>query len=208
MTKEFLDKLKKINKDYYTLSDFTKISKQRREVLRVILCRLVKSGKLIRIQRNFYILPEKISEIEKIANQIYYPSYLSFESALALWGILSQIPYNLTFATILKSKSLNFEGRKIEYRKLKKELFFGYIFKNGLYLAEPEKALLDTFYLASLGKLKINFKNLDYTKIQKRKFLNWLKKYPLKTKNLIKNIGNHKNHQPKSKRLYGKILAI
>jgi len=186
MTKEFLDKLKKINKDYYTLSDFTKISKQRREVLKVILYRLVKSGKLIRVQRNFYILPEKVSEIEKIANQIYYPSYLSFESALALWGILSQIPYNLTFATILKPKSLIFENRKIEYRKLKKELFFGYNFKNGLYLAEPEKALLDTFYLASLGKLKINFSQLDYLKIDKKKFLNWLKKYPSKTKNLIK----------------------
>jgi len=186
MTKEFLDKLKKINKDYYTLNDLAKISQQRREVLKVIIYRLVKSGKLIRIQRNFYILPEKVSEIEKIANQIYHPSYLSFESALALWGILSQIPYNLTFATILKSKSLIFENRKIEYRKLKKELFFGYNFKNGVYLAEPEKALLDTFYLASLGKLKINFSQLDYLKINKKKFLNWLKKYPPKTKNLIK----------------------
>jgi len=185
MTKEFLNKLKKINKDYYTLNDLAKISKQRREVLKVILYRLVKSGKLMRVQRNFYILPEKVSEIKKIANQIYYPSYLSFESALALWGILSQIPYNLTFATILKPKSLIFENRKIEYRKLKKELFFGYNFKNGLYLAEPEKALLDTFYLASLGKLKINFSQLDYLKIDKKKFLNWLKKYPLKTKNLI-----------------------
>lgn len=185
MTKEFLEKLKKLNKDYYTFSDFVKLSQKKPDVLKVILNRLVKAGKLIRVQKNFYLLPDKISEFEKVANLIYFPSYLSFESALAWWGILSQIPYVLTFATPLKTKTIIFAERKIEYRRIKKELFWGFINKN-LYIAKPEKALLDTFYLASMGKLKINFRALDYSKIQKKEFLKWLKKYPLKTQKLAK----------------------
>lgn len=185
MSKEFLDKLNKINKDFFTLNDLAKFWSGKRNVFKVILSRLVKTGKLLRIQRNCYVLPEKIVAAEKIAAQIYFPSYLSFESALSLWGILSQTPYVSTFATTLKTKRMNFAGQKIEYRRLKKDLYFGFTRQNGLYLAEPEKALLDAFYLASMGKLKMNFKSLDYSKIQKKKFFFWLKKYSPKTKRLI-----------------------
>jgi len=186
MTREFLEKLRKIDKDYFTLNDLAKIWQGKKAVLKVILSRLIKANKLKKIQRNVYILPEKTSEIEKIANELYSPSYLSFESALSRWGILSQIPYTLTFAAPLKTKTLIFDGQRIEYRQLKKELIFGFLSKDGLYIAEPEKVLLDTFYLASMGKLKINFENLEYDKIKKRKLLFWLKNYPLKTKQLLK----------------------
>lgn len=186
MKEEFLEKLKKINKDYYTLSDLAKIYGGGKANLKIFLYRLIKNGRLLRLKRDVYILPEKAAGLEKIANQIYFPSYLSFESALSLWGILSQIPYVLTFATSRKSRSYFLSEKKVDYRQLKKDLFFGYFVKNGLCVAWPEKALLDAFYLASMGKLKINFKNLDYSKISLKKFLSWLKKYPEKTQNLAK----------------------
>ncbi len=175
------EKLKTINKSYYTFSDLLKISSLKKESLKVALFRLAKEKKILRLRRNIYILPEKTGELEKIANQIYGHSYLSFESALSLWGILSQIPYVIIFATLNKSKKFSLAGKTVEYRHLKKELFFGYFLKDGLYVAYPEKALLDTFYIASFGKLKINFKTLDYSKINRKKFLGWLKKYPPKT---------------------------
>jgi len=191
MSQEFLEKLKKIDKTYFSLKDFEKIWSGQKKSLKVVVSRLVKSGKLKRIQRNFYFLPEKIFEIEKIANQIYSPSYLSFESALSWWGILSQIPYVLTFATTLKTKKIEMGKTKIEYRKIKKELFFGFQLQKGIYIALPEKALLDTFYLASLGKLEINFQNLDYSKIQKKELFRWLKKFPSKTKKLAMKFLNY-----------------
>ncbi len=184
MNEEFLEKLKETEKNYFTLKDFEKIWPGKKESLKVVVSRLVKAGQLKRIQRNYYFLPEKIFEIEEIANQIYFPSYLSFESALSRWGILSQIPYVLSFATSLKTKKIAIEKTKIEYRKIKKELFFGFSSQKGIYIAFPEKALLDTFYLASFGKLKINFEKLDYSKIQKKKLFLWLKKFPSKTQKL------------------------
>ncbi|MCD6085979.1 hypothetical protein J7J37_00235 [bacterium] len=188
MSEKFLKKLKEINKSYYTLADLSKIYPSRKDSLKVLLSRLTKKKKILRLKRDVYILPEKFSEIEKIANQIYFPSYLSFESALSFFGILSQIPYSLIFATYLKSKKITLLDTLIEYRQIKKELFFGYFLKNGLYIASPEKALLDTLYFVSLGKLKINLKNIDFSKIEKKKFFEYLNKYPLKTKKLVKEI--------------------
>jgi len=181
MSQEFLEKLKKINKSFFTLKDLEKIWPGKKDTLKVVLSRMVKKGKLKRVKRNFYILPEKTLEIEKIANQIYFPSYLSFETALSKWGILSQIPYFLTFATFLKTKKFQIEKTLIEYRKIKKELFFGFRLYKGVFIAQPEKALADTIYLASLGKLKINFNELDLSKIDKKKFFKLIKKFPLKT---------------------------
>ena len=193
MSENFLKKLKEIGKSYYTLADLSKIYSGKKESLKVLLSRLTKKKRILRLKRDIYILPENFSQIEKIANQIYFPSYLSFESALSYFGILSQIPYTLTFVTSLKTKKITLLNTPIEYCQIKKELFFGYFLKDGLYIAFPEKALLDILYFVSLGKLKINLKNVDFLRIKKKKLFRYLDKYPLKTKNLVKEIFKDQN---------------
>lgn len=37
-------------------------------------------------------------------------------------------------------------GREAEFRQIKKDLFFGYRLEGDIFVAEPEKALLDDFY--------------------------------------------------------------
>lgn len=106
MKKVFLDKLNKIDKDYYTFADLLKLWSGTPQSLKVLLSRAVKNGELEKLKTNIYVLSNKNISIEKIANKIYYPSYLSFESALSSYGILSQIPYVLTFATPLKTKKI------------------------------------------------------------------------------------------------------
>jgi len=187
MKKDFLAKLNTINKDYFTFSDLLKLWDGSPNSLKVSLSRAVKNGELKKLKTNIYIPSDRNVSIEKIANKIYYPSYFSFESALSSYGILSQIPYVLTFATPLKTKKITLGDARIEYRQIKKDLFFGFVLKDGLYVALPEKALLDSFYLASLGKLELNFRRLDYGKINKKRFDLWLKKYPEKMRKTIEN---------------------
>ena len=187
MKKDFLAKLNTINKDYFTFSDLLKLWDGSPNSLKVSLSRAVKNGELKKLKTNIYIPSDRNVSIEKIANKIYYPSYFSFESALSSYGILSQIPYVLTFATPLKTKKITLDDVRIEYRQIKKDLFFGFVLKDGLYVALPEKALLDSFYLASLGKLELNFRRLDYGKINKKRFDLWLKKYPEKMRKTIEN---------------------
>jgi len=186
MSKEFLEKIKKIDKEIFTLSDLRKIWQGKENSLKVVLSRLVKKGEIKRIYKNFYVLSERVPNLEKIANQIYFPSYLSFESTLSKYGILSQIPYTLTFATPLKTKSIKIFDVEIEYRKLKKELFFGFKKEKEIFIAFPEKAILDTLYFVSLGKSEINLENLDLSRIKKERLISFSKKFPQKTKNLLK----------------------
>ena len=183
-----LSELKNYDKSFFTLSDLTKIFDIKEESLKVTLSRWVKNGKILRIRKNAYQLPDKIYDFRKIAWQLYPPCYLSFESALNEYGILNQIPYIITFATTNKSKKMTLEQEEVEFCQIKKNLFFGYKMQNGLFTALPEKALADQIYFVSRGLANLNFKELDLSGISLRKLKFFIKFYPKPTKILAKNL--------------------
>src|SRR3972149_1049691 len=183
---ELLQTLKGFNKSYFTVADFEKILGSKREVLYVTLNRLVKSGVLVRLKRGVYQAEFQSLELEKTANELYYPSYLSFESALSRYGILSQIPYALTFATTKTSKKQSLAGKEVEYRQLKDELFFGYKLTEGIYMAEPEKAILDQLYLISKGKVASDTSEWSLVGLDKKKLIKYAKKFPLTVQKYVK----------------------
>lgn len=173
-----LAKLKEIKKDFYTIADLEKIFGLGRDSLLVALSRLEKRGQIIRLSKGIYQLPESGPSLEKIATEFYQPSYISFETALAKYGILSQIPYAITLATTNRPKKQVLQDRALEYRQLKKELFFGFLLEGGIYFATPEKALLDELYLVSKGLAALDFSELDLGEIDKKKFFQLAEKFP------------------------------
>ena len=113
-----------------------------------------KKGYVKKIIRNFYAFgDQEITEpaLFAIANTIYSPSYISFEMALADYNLIPESVYGITCATTKKTAAFQTPLGDFIYRSLKPELFFGYtpiLFQDQHYLmAEPEKALLDFFYL-------------------------------------------------------------
>ena|SRR3990170_6443287 len=192
---ELLQILRGFNKSYFTVADFEKILKMKREVLYVTLNRLVKSRVLVRLKRGVYQPEFQSLELEKTANELYCPSYLSFESALSRYGILSQIPYALTFATTKTTKKQILAGREVEYRQLKDELFFGYKLVEGIYIAESEKAVLDQLYLISKGKIASDTSEWSLVGLDKRRLLQYSKKFPQtvqkRVKSLISRLGEY-----------------
>ena len=185
---ELLQILRGFNKPYYTVADFEKVLNLNRDSLYVLFNRLVKKGVLIRLKRGIYKPEFESLELEKIANELYYPSYLSFESALSRFGILNQIPYTLTFATNRISKKLNLASREIEYRQLRYDLFFGYFLKDGIYIAEPEKAILDQLYIISKGRILKDTSEWSLVNLDKLKFLKYVKKFPNAVQNMAKKL--------------------
>lgn len=177
---KLLQILRDLNKSYFTVADLEKVLDLGRNSLYVLLNRLVKNGTLIRLKRGVYQPEFQILELEKVANELYYPSYLSFESALSRYGILSQTPYVLTFATTKTTKKLNLARKEVEYRQLKDKLFFGYTFENGVYIAEPEKTVLDQLYMISKGKTVSDINEWSLAGIDEIKFLKYAKKFPKK----------------------------
>jgi len=175
---DFIRTLQELDRGFFTVADFEKITGLSRNSLKVALNRLIKQKILIRLKRGIYQLSLSAVDVKKIANQLYYPSYLSFESALSDYSILSQIPFTQTFATTRKSKKMTIWDTEVEFTQVKKDLFFGYTFDKGIYIAEPEKALLDELYLISRGKRTLDIKELDLEKINKEKFDQYAKRFP------------------------------
>lgn len=182
--KIYFEQLRLFKKSFFTLNDLVKIFNIEKNSLKIALNRWVKNGKILRLRNNTYILPDKISNVKKIASELYQPCYLSFESALNEYGILNQIPYTLAFATINKPKKIRLAGQEIEFRQIKKELFFGYELYNGLFIASPEKSLADQLYFISKGLASLNYGELDLKNISLKKFLSIIKLYPKSTQKI------------------------
>ena len=173
-----VQRLLSLNKPYFSPADLEKILGQRRPALYVTLNRLVKYGVLVRLRKGVYQVALQSSDLAHIANVLVYPSYLSFESALSRYGILSQVPYILTFATIHRSRRLSLGDTVVEFHQLKGELFFGYTLHDRLYVAEPEKALLDQLYLATRGLTNITLDELDLSSLDPNRLRAYAGRFP------------------------------
>lgn len=175
---ELQKQLKSLKKPFYTMADFEKITGMERRNLSVTLSRLTKKGLLVRLTKGVFILPDDLDKLPEIANQLYSPSYLSFESALSIYGILSQYPYTITFATPKRSKRIRLADKEVEYRQIKPSLFISFMKQDNLFVATPEKALLDQLYLVSKGVATLSNEELDLSFVDKKKILKLSKTFP------------------------------
>lgn len=158
------------------------------ESARVIATRMVKPGILRRLKRDLYLLSDVEINRFEIANRLLSPSYISFESALNYWGITTQIPETITSAAV-RSKTFNILEKEFSFSRLPEKLFnFGFQREAAFFIADPEKTLLDMIYYASLGKKSVTFDLLDAGKINRTRFLAYLKKFPKRAKELAKEV--------------------
>ena len=93
-----------------------------------------------------------------IANQLYGPSYVSLEYALQFYGLIPERVNDLTSVTTRKTMRFTNEIGTFIYQHIKPKVFRAFKMlkdETGLvfFIAEPEKALIDFFYL-NLNKLQ------------------------------------------------------
>ena len=85
------------------------------------------------------------------SNRIYHPSYISMETALSYYGLIPEAVYTITAVGTLKTKLFDTPLGTFSYRHVKPALFFGYRLLDWkgfpIKMAEPEKVILDYFYL-------------------------------------------------------------
>lgn len=139
---------------YLKYGDYTDVrGKIRREVA---------AGNLIQIARGLYET-DKNTDGKYLAGYIYGPSYLSFDYALAYYGLIPEAVYNtFTCATYSKNKRKSYANSfgTYTYRDVPKSAFSSGVnlfIENGYsyQLAAPEKAVCDKLYsLPPVGTLK------------------------------------------------------
>lgn len=172
------EQLLSVGKRYLTSKEIARLLEIKPGSRSVVLSRLVKRKVLRRLRRNLYEVALKPSDILEAANTIYQPSYLSFTYCLGKIGILNQIAYEIEFATPKKTKRLELRDRRVIFRQIAKKLFFGYVLKDNIFMAQPEKALLDTLYIKSKGLTGLNEAELNLKSLSKEKLLAMSKKFP------------------------------
>lgn len=151
---------------------------------RVFCSRKVKSGKLLRLRRDLYTLPGRFARLEEkdlfaLANLIQTPSYISFVTALSFYGLTTQLaPFIIESANPVRSKTYPVRSVTFRYLFCRSSLYFGFVRRDGVFIAEPEKALLDSLYFLSVGRYTLDRSALDLKNIRWSEIEKWLKKYP------------------------------
>lgn len=133
-----------------------------------------RQGLLLRLKQGIYALKTDPPSEEEIANALYKPSYISFEYALAYYGIIPERPYSITSATTKSTAQFSIADKAFAYYTIKKEAYTGYTLIKGatkaFLIAEPEKALVDYLYFVVLGKRgdndRVITKNLGLEKLR------------------------------------------
>jgi predicted transcriptional regulator of viral defense system len=159
-----------------TLRDLLDVSKS--STYFNIIKRLEENHILQKVERNKYHLLGRSLNDFSLASLLYQPSYISFESALNYYGILSQFPYETTSATPKKSQQKVVDEKIFTYNHLDKRLFWGYEKINDFLIALPEKALLDQLYLNSKGLKSLSLDEYDLSHINPIQFKQHLSLFP------------------------------
>lgn len=133
------------------------------------LQRLTQQKILTRISPGKYLVTDLQPDKFAIANFIYSPSYISLESALSHYGILSQFPYTITSITTQKRKTVHSHAT-YEYSHLSPQLYWGFETQGSFIIADQEKALIDLLYLSSKGLNNLSLEELDLSLIDPKKF--------------------------------------
>lgn len=187
------------NSPYFTKQDLLILADKfdvKETSLNTLIQRAIKSKDIIPLKRNYYVIKEFFAKNRNnleykfyLANILLKSSYISRETALQYYGILSEAALNYITSTTIKT-TRKFENNSgiYEYRNIKPELFEGYksikfILEGTEYsfvIAEPYKAIFDYIYsrtnrkiipkeqlLEILDELRINYEELNKTQLKK-----------------------------------------
>jgi len=117
--------------------------------------RALHKGQLTRLRKGLYLIEKKDSSLIdtfEIAQQLYGPSYISFETALSYHGWAPEAVYTTMSASAKRSHSVRTPIGMFSYEHTPRDQFFMAVerieTKDSLYLiAHPWKALADYMYV-------------------------------------------------------------
>ena len=145
--------------------------------------RALKSGQIMHLRRGVYALAKRFQRnpcnLYEIAQKIYGPSYISFESALSYHKWIPEAVYIITNASFKRAVEIETPLGQFSYIHIPSERFFYGVQRvkvsNGVFLmATPWRALVDYIYFHKkkwrglkplIDNLRIdedNFHNVDF----------------------------------------------
>jgi predicted transcriptional regulator of viral defense system len=183
--------LLKIQKPFFSLEDVAYTLGLGPGSAAVLCGRYVKKGLLTRLKRGLYARTEQLAhlgrmDLFRIANFLQVPSYVSLMTALSYHGMTTQVQRGF-FESISMKRTRKFDVGQLafHYIKIRPDLYRGFEKMEGVFIALPEKALLDSFYLASLGRYSLDLSSLDLTKVKEEVLAELCRLFPVRTRKTI-----------------------
>lgn len=156
----------------FTPLDFSRVFSQTPEQIKYFLETQTEQGLFIRLKKGLYALKTDLLSDEEIANVLYKPSYISFEYALARYGIIPESPYHITSATTNPTRVFEVGSQAYSYFTIKQKAYTGYYLDvsgdRRVLIAKPEKALVDFLYYVAIGKRSMSDR-FNSTKLDRKK---------------------------------------
>ena len=185
--------LLKIEKPFFSLDDVAYALGIQPASAAVLCSRYVRKGLLVRLKRGLYARTEQLrnfsqQDLFRLANFLQVPSYISLTTALSYHGLTTQVQRGF-FESISLKRTRKFEVAQFtfHYSKISLDLYKGYERIEGVFIALPEKALLDSFYLASLGRYSFDTSALDLTKVKADVLENLSLLFPSRVRKFMEN---------------------
>lgn len=161
-------KLKEGSLAVFTITDLRRITGTSRKTAYVYLNRMLKRGLVHKVEKGRFTL---YSDPFLISTQLVYPSYISFISALFLHGKTTQTINEILVATPKRKRSMSSFGMRIRFVRLNPRFIFGFKkVKKGnsfIFLAELEKAIVDSLYLPRYCPMSEAFSALKDADVEK-----------------------------------------
>lgn len=144
-----------------------------------LLWRYKAKGYIVELKKGLYALKTNFPTAYEIANRLYQPSYISFDTALSYHDIIPETIYSVTSATTRITREFEVAGIAYDYHRIKKEAYTGYkpirYHDSIILMAEPEKALTDYLYFVALKKRGLHYERIDLKNIKRSKLIKYIK---------------------------------
>jgi predicted transcriptional regulator of viral defense system len=176
---QIITQLQQQNKLLFTPSDFARFfNVKNRNTLYKIMQRLSQRQAITPLKKGHYALTTALNNQlishYQIANFLYSPSYISLETALSLYSIITGFSYAITSVSPKPTKTLTVQSQEYSYTQLTPHLFWGYQKQDRFLIATPEKSLLDYLYLAYKGLRSTQLDEFDFSQLDQHLFIQYL----------------------------------
>ncbi|MFA4831636.1 MAG: hypothetical protein WC618_05760 [Patescibacteria group bacterium] len=172
------------------------------------LSKWVKDGQLKRLGAGLYLFSGAKVASEFIANRLREPSYISLEYALYYYNLTVDISFHITSVTTKGTKNITVGDKTFFYHHVKPTVFDGFVVKEigghedvgqRFYIATPEKAFVDLFYLKPNGFKSVDdFREARFHEEEMKNKFDWRGVFNLaslyKNKSLEKRLRNFKDY--------------
>ena len=181
-----LEFIRQINRAVFTTYELSAISGKSLSATTQALNNLAKQRIVTKIYRGLWMElgKEPLSPYSIIPFLLpRHRAYVSFISALHLYGIIEQIPQVISLACTVHTKIILTKIATFSFHRITPSFFDGFNWykdKGSFLIAEPEKALIDSLYLSACKKRQFGyFPELHFSKLFSfKKAREWVMRIP------------------------------